>query len=46
MRSSAPEPRTLELIFTPDRLAALHKRYRIVETTAAEVPALPAKVLG
>ncbi len=43
---SAPEPRTLELIFTPDRLAALHERYRIVETTAAEVPALPAKVLG
>ncbi|TIO90997.1 MAG: hydroxyacid dehydrogenase, partial [Mesorhizobium sp.] len=29
---SAPEPRTLDLIFTPPQLARFRKRYRIVET--------------
>ena len=28
---SAPEPRTLDLIFTPPQLARLRKHYRIVE---------------
>ncbi len=30
---SCPEPRTLELIFTPEKLAKLRDAYRIVETT-------------
>ena len=30
---SAPEPRTLDLIFTPPQLARFRKTYRIVETT-------------
>src|SRR5882757_3264924 len=43
---SAPEPRTLELIFTPPQLARLRKEYRIVETTPEGVAALPADVLA
>lgn len=43
---SAPEPRTLELIFTPPQLARLKAYYRIVETTAEGVAKLPADVLG
>ena len=43
---SAPEPRTLELIFTPDKLADLRKRYRIVETDPDGVAKLPAATLG
>ncbi len=43
---SAPEPRTLDLIFTPDKLADLRKRYRIVETDPGGVAALPAATLG
>ncbi len=43
---SAPEPRTLDLIFTPARLARLHDRYHIVETTADGVAALPGDVLA
>src|SRR5438445_5231245 len=43
---SAPEPRTLELIFTPPQLARLKVHYRIVETTAEGVAKLPADVLG
>ena len=30
---SAPEPRTLDLIFTPPQLARFRKTYRIVEAT-------------
>ena len=43
---SAPEPRTLDLIFTPDKLADLRKRYRIVETDPDGVAKLPAATLG
>ena len=43
---SAPEPRTLDLIFTPEKLADLRKRYRIVETDAGGVASLPATTLG
>jgi phosphoglycerate dehydrogenase-like enzyme len=43
---SAPEPRTLDLIFTPPQLARLRANYRIVETTAEGLAALPADVLA
>ncbi|AZO53699.1 MULTISPECIES: hydroxyacid dehydrogenase [unclassified Mesorhizobium] len=43
---SAPEPRTLELIFTPPQLARLRARYRIVEATPDGVARLPAGVLA
>ena len=42
----APEPRTLDLIFRPGALADLRARYRLVETTAAEVASLDDAVLG
>lgn len=31
---SAPEPRSLDLIFSPANLAALHEKYHVVETTS------------
>lgn len=43
---SAPEPRTLDLIFTPPQLARLRKSYRIVETTPEGVAALPSETLA
>jgi phosphoglycerate dehydrogenase-like enzyme len=43
---SAPEPRTLDLIFTPPQLARLRKNYRIVETSAEGVAGLPAETLA
>lgn len=43
---SAPEPRTLDLIFTPPQLARLRKNYRIVETTPEGVATLPAETLA
>ncbi|OBQ86062.1 MULTISPECIES: hydroxyacid dehydrogenase [unclassified Mesorhizobium] len=43
---SAPEPRTLDLIFTPPQLALFRKRYRIVETTPEGVSELPTDVLA
>ncbi|RVA76095.1 hydroxyacid dehydrogenase, partial [Mesorhizobium sp. M7A.F.Ca.CA.001.08.2.1] len=43
---SAPEPRTLDLIFTARQLARLKAHYRIVETTADGVAKLPADVLA
>ncbi|RUV12489.1 MULTISPECIES: hydroxyacid dehydrogenase [unclassified Mesorhizobium] len=43
---SAPEPRTLDLIFTPPQLARFRKRYRIVETTPEGVSELPTDVLA
>ena len=43
---SVPEPRTLDLIFTPQQLARFKARYRIVETTPDGVAALPADVLA
>jgi len=42
----APEPRTLELIFVPDRLAELRHGYELVETTAAQVRDLDPATLG
>lgn len=42
---SCPLPRTLPLIFAPDRLADLHARYRIVETTDEGLPSLSDEVL-
>lgn len=43
---SVPEPRTLELIFTPPQLARFREKYRIVETTPGGVAGLPAEVLA
>jgi len=43
---SAPEPRTLDLIFTPEARALLHTRYRIVDTTADALAGLPPEVLA
>ncbi len=43
---SAPEPRTLDLIFTPERLALLKDRYRVFETTADDVAGLDDALLG
>ncbi len=43
---SAPEPRTLDLIFTPAALKKFRANYRIVETTPAGVATLPAEVLA
>jgi phosphoglycerate dehydrogenase-like enzyme len=43
---SCPLPRSLDLIFTPDRLAELRARYRIVETTDEALPHLPDNVLA
>ncbi|TIV66841.1 MAG: hydroxyacid dehydrogenase [Mesorhizobium sp.] len=43
---SAPEPRTLDLIFTPPQLARLRSHYRIVETTPEGVSTLPAETLA
>lgn len=42
---SAPEPRSLELIFTPPQLARFKAKYRVVETTPDGVAKLPADVL-
>lgn len=41
----APEPRTLDLIFTPGKLADLRRRYTLVETTADQVAALDEGIL-
>lgn len=41
-----PLPRTLDLIFTPARLAHLRARYRLVETVDESLPALGDDVLG
>ena len=43
---SAPEPRTLDLIFTPPQLARLRKNYRVVETTPEGMAGLPNEVLA
>lgn len=42
----APEPRSLDLIFTPERLAELRARYALVETTADSVADLDAEILA
>jgi phosphoglycerate dehydrogenase-like enzyme len=43
---SAPEPRTLELIFRPERRRELEARYRILPVEAEAVRHLPAGVLA
>jgi phosphoglycerate dehydrogenase-like enzyme len=43
---SAPEPRTLELIFTPERLAELRARYEVLETAAGDVAGLDPATLA
>jgi phosphoglycerate dehydrogenase-like enzyme len=42
----APEPRTLDLIFTPEKLAELRARYRLVETSADSLADLDGGVLA
>jgi len=43
---SSPLPRTLPLIFAPDRLAELHASYEVVETTDEALPTLPDETLA
>ena len=43
---SAPDPRTLDLIFTPDALERFRAKYRIVEIDPDTIAALPAKRLA
>ena len=43
---SAPDPRSLDLIFTPGQRAALEAGYRVVEAEAEEVAHLPDAVLA
>ncbi|MCB1339454.1 MAG: hydroxyacid dehydrogenase [Maritimibacter sp.] len=43
---SAPEPRTLELIFSPEKLAELRARYELYETDAASVAGLDDALLA
>jgi phosphoglycerate dehydrogenase-like enzyme len=43
---SCPLPRSLPLIFAPDRLAELHRRYRVVETTDEALSSLPDATLA
>jgi len=43
---SVPEPRTLDLIFTPNALAALRSKYEIVETSPDDFAGLPKQVLA
>jgi phosphoglycerate dehydrogenase-like enzyme len=42
----APAPRSLELIFTPERLAELRARYELLEVEAPQIPGLPDEVLA
>ena len=43
---SAPEPRTLELIFTPEKLNELHARYELVETSGDKLAELDEAMLA
>ncbi|MBB4053346.1 phosphoglycerate dehydrogenase-like enzyme [Devosia subaequoris] len=43
---SVPEPRTLDLIFTPGQKQVLFDRYEVVETGASGVAALPNHILA
>ena len=38
---SAPEPRTLDLIFTPERRRELFDRYEVIEVRADAIASLP-----
>ncbi|MEZ5768530.1 MAG: hypothetical protein R3D80_13295 [Paracoccaceae bacterium] len=42
----APEPRTLDLIFVPEKLEQLRANYELVEVTEDAVAGLPDEVLG
>ncbi|MCG5478545.1 hydroxyacid dehydrogenase [Sinorhizobium alkalisoli] len=43
---SAPAPRTLDLIFTPEALALLHRGYRVIEADPADFAGLGDETLG
>ncbi|WP_298837981.1 hydroxyacid dehydrogenase [uncultured Roseobacter sp.] len=43
---SAPHPRTLDLIFAPEKLAQLHATYDVFETSGDALPALPDDLLA
>jgi phosphoglycerate dehydrogenase-like enzyme len=43
---SAPDPRTLELIFTEEALARLHAKYEVIEADPADIAGLSDSVLG
>ena len=43
---SAPQPRSLELIFTKDALSLLHSKYRIVEADPDDIAGLGDEVLA
>ncbi|MEM6383504.1 MAG: hydroxyacid dehydrogenase [Pseudomonadota bacterium] len=43
---AAPEPRTLELIFSTEYLASLHDRYEVVEVSETEIVSLDPQVLA
>jgi len=43
---STPAPRSLELIFTADKLARLHSKYHVVETTDSALAQLPSGTLN
>lgn len=43
---SAPAPRSLELIFTPDKRALLHEKYNVIETSDEALAHLPLEQLN
>jgi len=43
---SAPEPRRLDLIFTPEALESLHSRYRLIEADSANIAGVGDEGLG
>jgi len=43
---AAPAPRSLELIFTAEKLALLHQQYQVVETTDSNLAKLPEETLN
>ncbi len=43
---SAPAPRTLDLIFSPDALQVLHSKYKIVEADPDNIAGLGDEILG
>lgn len=43
---STPAPRTLDLIFTPDALERLHRRYRVIEADPENIAGLGSAVLS
>jgi len=43
---SAPAPRTLDLIFTPEALQCLHKRYHVIEADPENIAGLDSAILA